>query len=522
MKSLLSFKTFLISLCLGFLATGCSDSLPEYAELDELNIRLDQQLYTCAIGDMLYIEPKITGTVPMEELTFDWEVGHGEGYGDHTQFTSIAQMRNLSIECALGPLFPAPGTYTLRIHARQPSSGREFYSPHFNLKITGQTGLMILYGNDGTSDIALIRDFTNQSNGSVIKDYFSSANGNHKIAGTGKFLTQLQGGEPTFNNYHTVIAVTDETSVGADYLTMSETPDGWNKLLFQGNFNRKQPENITYGGVDPIYKYQEVYIIDGGEVYGRQCSEFVLRPAIGTSSNSYINFYDIAPFVYISPRGTYSVWLFDKKSRGFVGITNIISVFMNGAADAGSVVKVFTPGGKFNPSRMRANMIYMAAGAEVGHLLAVMERDNGEKFVAELNTIPNDPSGTAQAIYDFDYTTGEDILGFDFSSHAPSRQCCYFYTRSRILRFSPDGKGGTLYPLPINGNGRPGMQDNEEITRMETIQFDGENLMLIATWNGVEAKILCYTYNLHTGDVDSLISSWTVPGKVSDIHLKHI
>lgn len=522
MKRLLSYQTILISFCLELIAVGCSDSVSEYIELDDLNICLDQQLYTCAIGDMLYIEPKITGTLPEDELIFDWEVGQGEGYGDHARFSSIAQMRNLSIECALGPLFPSPGTYTLRIHARQLSSGREFYSPHFNLKITGQTGLMILYGKEGQSDIALIRDFTNQNNGSVIETYFSSSNEDRRIPGSGKFLTQLQGGETSFFNYHAVIAVTDETSVGADYLNMTEIPDGWNKLLFKGNFNRKQPENITYSNSDPMYKYQEVYFIDGGEIYGRQCSEFVLRPAIGTSSNAYINFYDIAPFVYTSHGGTYKVWLFDKKSRGFVGITNIISVFMNGEAHAGSVVKVFTPGGKFNPSRMRADLIYMAEGAESGHLLAVMEKDNGEKFLAELNTIPDDPSETAQAIYDFNHTVSEDILGFDFSSHTPSRKCCYFYTHNRIFRFSPDGNGTAICPQPINGNGRPGLQDNEELTVMKTLKYNDNNIMLIASWDGSKAKILCFSYDLFSGDVNSLISSWTISGKVSDVHIKHL
>lgn len=522
MKILSSFQTLLISLCIGLLTAGCSDNVPEYIELDDLNIRLNQQLYTCAIGDMLYIEPEISGTLSEDGLIFDWEVGQGEGYGDHARFSSIAQMRNLSIECSLGPLFPSPGTYTLRVHARQPSSGRDFYSPHFKLKITGKTGLMVLYEKDGQSDIALIRDFINQNSGSVIETYFSSSNEDRKIPGSGKFLTQLQGGETTFFNYHAVIAVTDETSVGADYLTMKEIPDGWNELLFKGNFNRKQPENITYSHSDPMYKYQEVYLIDGGEIYGRQCSEFVLRPAIGTSSNAYINFYDIAPFVYVSHGGTYQVWLFDKKSRGFVGITNIISVFMNGEAHAGSVVKVFTPGGKFNPSRMRADMIYMAEGAESGHLLAVMEKDNGEKFLAELNTTPGDPSGTAQAIYDFDSPVSDDILGFDFSSHAPSRKCCYFFTRNRLFRFSPDGAGSAIIPQPINENGRPGLQDNEELTVVKTLRYDDGDIMLIASWDGSKAMVLCYSYDLLTGDVGNLISSWIIPGKVSDIYIKHI
>ncbi|MGM9816208.1 MAG: hypothetical protein ACI304_04020 [Lepagella sp.] len=521
MKIRLFYHT-LLSLCLSILTIGCSDAIPEYAQLDELSISLDQTLYTYAVGDMMHIEPIISGTLPEDDLIFDWEVGQGEGYGDHARFTPFARMRNLIIECSIGPNFPSPAIYTLRVHVRQPSTGREFYSPHFNLKITGKTGLMVLYDTNEESDIALIRDFTNPEKGSVSDTYFSSANDNQKIPGKGIFLTQLQGGDTSFANYHAIIAVTDQTSVGADYLNMSEIPDGWNKLLFIGDFNRRQPENIVYTSSDPMYKYQEVYIIDGGEIYGRQCREFVLRPALGTSSNAYIDLYDIAPFVYTSRRGSYSVWLFDKKSRGFIGITNIISVFMNGAADPGSVVKVFTPGGQFNPSRMRRDLIYMAGGAESDHLLAVMQDDNNELFVAEINTKPDDLSQTAQALYSFKYDQSEKILGFDFSSHAPSRHCCYFYTSNRILHFYPDGKGSDIIPMPINGNGRPGMLYNEEITVMKTLIYDNKNLMIIATWDGSKTKISCYDYDTDTGDLNTLLSTWIIPGRASDIHLKHI
>lgn len=522
MKRTLHFHIYLLFVIYGLILAGCSDEITEYAELEELNIRLDRQLYTCAIGDMLYIEPDITGEIPDDDLVFDWEVGHDEGYGDHAQFTTIASMRNLNIECKLGPLFPVPATYTLRIHARQLSKEREFYSPHFKLKITGQTGLMVLYGKNSQSDIALIRNFTGSNDLIVNEHYYSSANGNRMISGSGRFLTQLQGGNPSFANYHSVVAVTDETSIGANYMTMCEIAGGWDNLLFKGKFNRGLPENIVYSSSDPMYQYQEVYIIDGGEIYGRQCSEFVLRPAIGTSSNAYIDFYDLSPYAYTSNGSPYSVWLFDKKSRGFVGVTNIISVFMNGAADPGSVVKVFTPGGKFNPSRMRADLIYMGCGGENGHLLAVMKRDNGQMFVAELNTIPDDPSGTAQAIYEWDNSASDEILGYDFSSHAPSRQCCYFYTTTDIFRFTVDGKDSTIAAIPIDVNGAPVAGGNEEITAMKTLSYDGDNLMLVATWNGVEAKITCYRYELNSGDILSPISSWTLPGKVFDFHLKHV
>lgn len=515
---------FLLYPLLGLIGifSGCSDNdFPEYAELEDLEISLDRPEYTCAIGDMLSIEPKISGDIPDSDLLFYWEVGHGEGYGDRTKFSAIAETRNLNMQCELGPLFPSPSTYTLRIRAKQVSNGRDFYSKHFRLKITGKTGLMALYGDNGKSDIALIRDFTDR-NGIVLEHFYSEANGGMKIPGTGRFLTQLQGGEVSFANYHSIIAVTDQSSIGADYLTMNEIAGGWDNLLFKGGFNRGCPENIVYSSRNPMEQFQEVYIIDGGEIYGRQNSEFVLRPAIGTSSNSYINSYDIAPFAYTAPGGNYQVWLFDKNSRAFIGVTNTIAVFMNGAAHAGSVAKVFTPGGAFNPSRMRADLIYMAEGGEKKHLLAVMQRDNGELFIAELNTVPLDPSETAQAIHELDTSGLDEIIGYDFRSHSPSRDCCYLYTRKDVYRMNIDGKGTSVTPRKIEWPENDAPSDRGDITTMLTLNHNGTEVMAIARWDGSNGAISCYSIDTQSGNPAELLSTYSVAGKIEALHIKHI
>lgn len=509
-------------LCLIGVFSGCSDNdFVEYPELEELSISLDRQEYTCAIGDMLSIVPEVSGAIPESDLAFYWEVGHGEGYGDHAKFSAIAETRNLSMKCELGLLFPSPATYTMRIRAKQISNGRDFYSKHFRLKITGKTGLMAMYGHDGESDIALIRDITD-SGGEVLGHFYSDANGGLKIPGTGRFLTQLQGGEVSFANYHSIIAVTDRCGIGADYLTMAEIPGGWNGLLFKGGFNRGEPQNIVYSSPNPMEQYQEVYIIDGGEIYGRQNSQFVLRPAIGTSSNAYINFYDLAPYAYTSRESKYHVWLFDKKSKAFVGVTNTIAVFMNGAAHAGSVMKVFAPGGAFNPLRMRSDLVFMAGGGEPGHLLAVMRRDNGGLFIAELNTAPADPAGTAQAVYELDTTGLDEILGYDFSSHSPSRECCYLYTRKSVYRLYLDGKGTAVVPRPITWPEGAVPAGGREITLMKTIHYDGMNIMVIARWDGTEGEVSCYSIDESTGNAAALLSSYTLPGKIEAVHIKHI
>lgn len=501
---------------------GCSDgTIAEYRPLEEFSITIDEEQYTCAIGDKLSIEPEIYSQIPESDLLFYWEVGHGEGYGDHTTFTPFAQTKNLDMECRLGELFPAPATYTLRIRVKQISSGRDFYSKHFKLRITGQTGLMVLYDTNGESDIALIRNLAD-SNATMHCNFYSDANDGRKIPGTGRFMTQLQGGTISFANYHSVIVVTDKSSVGADYLTMEEIPGGWDRVLFKGAFNRGIPENIIYSSWNPMEQFQEVYIIDGGEIYGRQNSEFVLRPAIGTSSNAYINTYDLEPYAYASFGSNYRVWLFDKKSRAFIGITNTIAVFMNGAANPASVFKIFVPGGAFNPSRMRADLIYMAEGGAPKHLLAIMKRDNGELFVAELDTQPTDPSETAKAIYEFDTRGLGEILGYDFCSHLPSRECCYFFTADNIYRLSMNDDKSVATPCPVIWPEHQAVLNNEVITDMVTLPCNGASLMVVGSWNGTEAKAKIFAIDSDSGNLAKLLSTHTIPGKISAFHLKHI
>lgn len=515
-------RNIFILLLLPLFLNACSDDGPvDYPELEEISIKLDKELYTGAIGDVLTIEPEVSGEIPADDLSYFWEVGHGEGYGDHTAFTPVFEGRRLELKCELGPLFPAPGTYTLRVRAKQNSLNRDFYSSHFKLKLTGQTGLMALYGAGGQSDIALIRNFT-ESECTVKDDFYSRANGGEKIPGTGRFLTQLQGGSVTFGNYHSVIAVTDLGNAGANYLTMEAIPGGWNAMLFKGGFNRGIPENIVYASDDPMIDYQDVYIIDGGEIYGRQNSEFVLRPAIGTSENAYINTYDLAPYVFPARESNYRVWLFDRKSRGFVGVTNPVAVFLNGAAHAGSVAKVFTPGGAFNPSRMRADLEFMSGGGEPGHLMAVMKRDNGERFLADINTTPAEMSQTAEAVYPLDLSTIGEVLGYDFCPQFPSRACCYAYTSGNIYRLNAGGSAAEAVPQAVEWPEDAALAPGETITAMKTLLYEGRPLMAVGTWNGTEGMVRVYSVDPSDGAFGRLCSSAPLPGQIAAFCLKHI
>lgn len=248
----------------------------------------------------------------------------------------------------------------------------------------------------------------------------------------------------------------------------------------------------------------------------------MLRPAIGTSENAYINTYDLAPYVFPARESNYRVWLFDRKSRGFVGVTNPVAVFLNGAAHAGSVAKVFTPGGAFNPSRMRADLEFMSGGGEPGHLMAVMKRDNGERFLADINTIPADIAQTAEAVYPLDFSGAGEVLGYDFCPQFPSRACCYAYTSGNIYRLNAGGPESGGFPAPAEWPDGEALGAGETITAIKTFVYEGVPLMAVGTWNGTEGMVRVYSVDPSDGAFGRLCSSAPLPGQIAAFCLKHI
>ena len=296
---------------------------------------------------------------------------------------------------------------------------------------------------------------------------------------------------------------------------MQEQPGGWNALLFVGDFNRNQPESVTYSSADPTYAYQEVYIVDGGEIYGRQAAEFVLRPAIGTSENAYIQLFDISKYVITPPYGSpYQLWMFDNKSNSFIGVTNIMGVFLNGAADAGSVYKIFESGGAFNPSRMKADLVYMAKGGLPNHLLAVMEDSEGTLFLADLNLLPEANGKMAFAKYDLSNLEGiNEAFAYAFVENSPSGQC-YYATADAVYEFFANGENLTpesrQLDLTPSGN---------KITLLKSFAVDGSRFLAIASLSpSGEGELVI----ADAQSPNRILRTYQMPGQISDVCIKHI
>ena len=205
-----------------------------------------------------------------------------------------------------------------------------------------------------------------------------------------------------------------------------------------------------------------------------------------------------------------------------MGDTNPVAVFLNGAAHAGSVAKVFTPGGAFNPSRMRADLEFMSGGGEPGHLLAVMKRDNGERFLADINITPAEMSQTAEAVYPLDLSPIGEVLGYDFCLQFPSRACCYAYTSGNIYRLNAGGSAAEAVPQAVEWPEDAALAPGETITAMKTLLYEGRPLMVVGTTDGTAATVRTYSVDPAIGALTALLSSYTLPTPVAAFHLKHI
>lgn len=520
MKRLHDILLLTLSLAAVMLIGGCSNSDKfEYIDLESLQVTIGCEEYSVALGDVLSIEPVITSNIQPTDLSYSWEVGYNQIGAGNARFTPFATTRDLAYRCELSDQFPAPGRYTVRLHVKQISADRDFYSSHFTINITGQTGVMVLYNVADACDIALIK-----GDDSVIPNFYSSSNDGRRIPGKGKWLTQLRGGNPGVGNYHSVLAITDLGSVAAHYITMEGEHDGWNSSLFLGSFNKGIPEGISYIGDDPLSAYQNVYIFDGGEVYGRQASQYVLRPALGNTDNAYAQGFDLFPAAIAAGNGArYQLWLFDRGSRAFIGITNIVGVFMNGPADVSSVMKVFAPGGAFNPSRMRALMLHMGLGGDDRHIFAVMKRDGGDKFVAEIDMMPDDVTKTAANLYELSVLDGiAEADKFAYSNLTGRR--VYYASGERLLScvLNTDGSITEAGEIPLSG---ADFGPIAEITTLDVIQLNGAPHLAVGVSSAAGQQQSGALYILRLSSSTALPdaqSVYTLPGIPSAVEVKHI
>lgn len=510
----------------------------DYTELSEVSISFPTTDYTRAIGTTLSVVPQVQTDITENDLQYLWEVGCGSSVtGGRPEFRLLQKGRELSYDCRITELMPAPGTYVLRLHVIQTSSQRDFYSKPLNLTLSGLTGMMVLHDTDAKSDIGIItaNEFRPVTQGEEVEthifaNYFSEANGGNKIDGIGRLLLQLRGGSAAYHNYHSVVAVTDRTNVAAGYGGLTIQKGGWSDLLFYGNLNRNQPQGIFfYGSRDPMYTYQSVYIFDGGELFCRQNAEYVIRPSLG-GERAYMSGYDLAPYIIkpsSSKLGGVQVYLFDNLSKQFLISTNEWGVLMSSTPNEKYLARLNVPAAHINPAEFNADLLYWGIGGLNNHSLAVMRRADGSCFLFEMDmTTGSDFSLIPVATYEMDQLTDIDnVSHYAFIEEGNTIYACFYATPNGVYRFTVDGQGTALEAEPLKFLGGSELDfAGEQVTMLKIINHQDRDMMLIATYNKSTAMGTLHTMTIDpvNGSVTGEVKSYGGFGHITEVCLKHL
>lgn len=524
-----------VALATALLLVSCYDDKGnyDYTTLDTLEITFPSTSYMIPIDENLVIEPMVNTSIPDNDLEYIWELGDDHAKKSYYEFKEFAKGKKLDKSISSDALFSGATTFSIRLHVQQISTGRNFYSPIIQLT-SGQTGLLVLHGDDSQTDIGLIIDnefcigSNQQVERKIIANYYSKVNDEEKIPGKGKLIFQRGGGSETENPYfHAIYAITDQSDVAVGYSDLRKIEGGWN-TLFYGGLNKHQPEGIIQSSYDGTltYAWTNLVVFDGGEVFGTYGDNPFLMAEFG-SGNAMLKPYDMAPYVLEGSSWMDCSLMFDRLTQGFVGILNYSNIYYKTEFPADWVFPVDLEGAAFNPAHMNANLEWMGKGGVTDHGLAVFRRDNGTLFLAEMNLAAGSQySDIPVAIYEMD---GLPNINSAFAYAAfPNGNTMYanFYaTPSGIYRFTVDGKGTPISAEPLHSlDGTAVSFGNEKVTMMKLEEVNGSQRMYVATFDEASKSGYVYTMSIDptNGSVSSPINRYAGFERVSDVFIKHM
>jgi hypothetical protein len=219
--------------------------------------------------------------------------------------------------------------------------------------------------------------------------------------------------------------------------------------------------------------------------------------------------------------------LFDQKSRGFIAIGQIYDFTRLAPIDVNSDEEE-TVSAPFNPANMQADLIHMDEGGASGRVLAVMKRDNGEYFMAELDFKASGYSKVPKYIYELnhldDVKNGEVI---DWAFGSSYINMCYYATADGVYRFSADaGKTVTSEALMTVDNTR--IQFDGTITLMKILKpvvgkgyYLSNVEMVVGTYGGTAGSGKLYSMEIDpfSGRVQTM-NAYTGFDQIYDVSIK--
>lgn len=449
-------------LCVLF--AGCYEDKGNYDYVSIGNVSVDVTsgiyTYNAQLGQHL---PPIamtvtTNDVDQSQLKYVWELKN------NAVFIEIDDQRNKDFDRAFGPddYFNTYTTYIARLKISWEERGVEFsaYSPLINFVLSGETGLMLLHGNETENDIGLIVDeqfmivAETYAVPKIAYDSYSSANGGQKIPGHGIQIQQRHNQWSNATN-SSVYVITDQTAFFA--FSTSLIRQGEYDDLFYSRpgyiYHHGKPSKVMFNGSS------NSSVIDDGMLFANGSSNPRFAAPVELAALP-----DYRLSKYSDYSGVNAHFCFDENSRRFVTI---------GVTSSATTATLYDSpeNGPFNLNNMKADLLYLGNGGLVdagSNYLAVMKSD-AETFIAELRTSGSDQPGDTYARHKYLTATLPEFANARFHAFGLTNTMCYYTTANDIYQYAVAGSSGIGNGMKLQLDGAP-IAISGEITMMKILR----------------------------------------------------
>lgn len=495
------FYILLVMLC-GIAQTGCYEDKGnyDYTTLDTLSIKLPVKELNVQLGDTATVVPEVQTDIPETDLDYFWQIYSFSTANGRYVYMPMNQDKNLNYVCQLNDLMPSLGTYQLRLCAKQKSTGREFYSALLPFSISGLTGLLVLHNNGDKSDIGIIRDrdfmlSDAETKINIMPHWYSASNGGSAIEGHGKSIIQhlvknmKRLGTLSEAN---IIVIGDKGATVCDYPSMKRL-GGWESLFAAA----------TYQGHPQYYSLGSSYgfAVDNGYLYARSSlptMKFFGAPDMIPETNG---FTISSQFYYEQSGKLFKGLFYDGHIRGFAAISSP-KAGIGGNYNAYTSIFKITTSGETDISDLQADCLSLEKGGASNHYLGVMQRDNGERFVVEM-----DPTSKVQdRVFVANYSS-DGLQDFPnaiyFTSGDSQANMCYYATKDAVYHYTVlNGRELTSKVLTLNDG--TALPISGDITMLKVIKpylgdftyYNSNKILLVATYGGLPGTGKLYSLSI--------------------------
>ncbi len=521
-------------MALGFLSSCYDDKGGNDFDspMADVEMVIPEAAYSASLGGKIQIEPIVKTSIPDDDLEFIWEA-RGAVLNSllRETFTPLtAELgKNLDYTCHLDSNIVALNTsYTCRLHARQKSTGRDFYSSNtFTITISGVTGLMVLYGDDAKSDIGMLMadEFMPAANSlpekaTALSAMYSGNNNGQMLEGKGISIVHAY---PSWVN----------SSKSANYDLVAQTTSGFtfaNNSDFSQKgdwdymFYLKGDKAVHHGKPEGFIDFDQIFVgFDDGELFmcePNNAYPFLFPEIDGSKQIGDGNSVTLAPYLLdVASNGIqaigYTMTVNGKEQKGFIGFSQTLP---NNTLRYAKILDTKDDNVAFNPADMKASLVKMSVD-DRAHVLAVLKGDAnharfaGKYFLADL--YPNAAAGGASAFanvpqYLYGMSASADIdnaFAFAFGS---TKNMCYYATPTGVYQYGVDS--GTFYPATalgmIDGSS---LTIDGDVTMLKMLDspnvstHNTEPILMVATWKDGVSALYALHLDAATGKVKTAV-----------------